>query len=95
MGPEGCWDEGVAGPGDCWCEWAAGLGPAREGAGLFPRRLPPSWVTRIRQGWPRNRALSRDGKSGGLHTEQDLTVRLGPHCQARRCPPCHLGLSWH
>ena len=37
MGPGGCWGERAAGPGDCWCEGAAGLGPATEGAGLWPR----------------------------------------------------------
>ena len=37
VGPGGCWGEGAAGPGDCWREGAAGLGPATEGAGLWPR----------------------------------------------------------
>ena len=95
MGPGGCWGEGAAGPGDCWREGAAGLGPATEVLGFGLGDSRPCWVTRIWQGWPRNRAPSRDGKSGGLNTGQDLTVRPGPHCQARRFPPCHLALSWH
>lgn len=37
VGPGGCWFEGAAGPRDCWVEGTLMLGPAREGAGLWPR----------------------------------------------------------
>ena len=86
---------GLRGQGTAGVRGLRGWGLLQRVLGFGLGDSRPCWVTRIWQGWPRNRAPSRDGKSGGLNTGQDLTVRPGPHCQARRFPPCHLALSWH
>ena len=79
---------GAAGARGVWSQGAAGVRglPGRVlGFGLGDSR--PCWVTRIRQGWLRIRAPFLGWK---VWWPQH---RAGPHCQARRFPPCQLALN--